>query len=147
MVTGHLLLTFGIFTIAGGPVRITGMFGHVVAVFAGANAIPLITYGAANAMCVVAVAAAFPLNSLLVWDGSLTAVSGVLRATAALAHSQSANSVGTAASAESWAGPILCLPGQINIVNVGGAADATGQVNWYISYIPLVLGASIVAIP
>ena len=31
---------FGIFTIAGGPIRITGLFGHVTAVFAGANAIP-----------------------------------------------------------------------------------------------------------
>jgi len=128
---------FGIFTIAGGPIRITGLFGHVTAVFAGANAIPLITYGAANALCVVAVAAAFPLNSLLVWDGSLTAVSGVLRATAALAHNQSTDSVGTAATAESWYGSILCLAGQINIVNAGGAADATGVVDWYLSYIPL----------
>lgn len=138
---------FGIFTIAGGPIKITSMFGHVTAVFAGANAIPLITYGAANALCVVAVAAAFALNSLLVWDGSLTAVSGVLRATAALAHSQSTGSVGTAATAESWAGPILCLPGQINIVNAGGAADATGVVDWYLSYIPLTSNATVVAIP
>jgi len=138
---------FGIFTIAGGPIRITGMFGHVTAVFAGANAIPLITYGAANALCVVAVAAAFALNSLLVWDGSLTAVSGVLRETVALAHSQVTDSVGTPATAESWVGTILCLPGQINIVNVGGAADATGVVDWYLSYIPLTQAASVIAIP
>jgi len=138
---------FQIFTIAGGPVKITSMFGHVTAVFAGANAIPLITIGAANAICVVAVAAAFALNSLLVWDGSLTAVSGVLRATAALLHSQSTGSVGTAATAESWAGPILCMPGIVTIVNVGGAADATGVVDWYLSYIPLTSAATVTAIP
>ena len=138
---------FNIFTIAGGPIKITSMFGHVTAVFAGANAIPLITLGAANALCVVAAAAAFALNALLVWDGSLTAVSGVLRATAALSHSQSSDSIGTAASAESWAGTILCMPGAINIVNVGGAADATGVVDWYLSYIPLTSGSAVVVVP
>jgi len=136
---------FAIFTITGGPIRIVSLFGHVTAVFAGANAIPLITYGAANALCVVAVAAAFALNSLLVWDGSLTAVSGVLRATAALAHNQSSDSIGTAATAESWAGSILCIPGVIWIVNVGGAADATGVVDWYIEYVPQTDDALVVA--
>ena len=136
---------FPIFTISGGPVKIISLFGHVTAVFAGANAIPLITYGAANALCVVAVAAAFALNSLLVWDGSLTAVSGVLRATAALAHSQSSDSVGTPASAESWTGPIFCIPGNLNIVNVGGADDATGVVDWYIEYVPMTQDALVLA--
>ena len=138
---------FQIFTIAGGPVKITSMFGHVTAVFAGANAIPLICIGAANPLCVVAVAAAFALDSLLVWDGSLTAASGVLRETVNLLHSQSSDSVGTPGTAESWTGPILCMPGIITIVNVGGAADATGVVDWYLSYIPLVQAASVVAIP
>ena len=136
---------FPIFTISGGPIKIISLFGHVTAVFAGANAIPLITYGAANALCVVAVAAAFPLDSLLVWDGSLTAVSGVLRATGALAHSQVSDSVGTPASAESWTGPIFCIPGVLNIVNVGGATDATGVVDWYIEYVPMTPAAVVVA--
>ena len=58
---------FGIFTIAGGPIRITGLFGHVTAVFAGANAIPLITYGAANALCVVGLPVQ-PLPVYSRWD-------------------------------------------------------------------------------
>lgn len=142
---------FNIFNITGGPVRVTGMFGHVVAVFAGANAIPLPSFtpagGVANAFGVVAVAAAFALNTLLVWDGSLTAVSGVLRATPALGHNQSLDSVGTAATAFGWRTAIDFIVGVISIVNVGGAADATGQVDWYITYIPLTPNAQLVAIP
>jgi len=140
---------FNIFTIAGGPIKVTGIWGHVTAVFAG-NATPIVTQtpagGAPANMCVIAVAAAYALNTFLVWDGSLTAVSGVLRATAAVGHSQSSDSVGTPATAESWAGPILIVPGVIRITN-GGANDITGVVDWYISYIPLVPEATVVAIP
>jgi len=141
---------FNIFTIAGGPIMVTNLFGHVTAVFAGANATPIVSQtpagGAAANMSVIAVAAAFALNTFLVWDGSLTAVSGVLRATAAVGHSQATDSVGTAATAESWAGRIRIVPGVIRITN-GGANDATGVVDWYISYIPLVPEATVVAIP
>ena len=131
---------FNIFNIAGGPIKVTGIWGHVTAVFAGAAATPIVAQtpagGALANMSVIAVAAAFALNTFLVWDGSLTAVSGVLRASAAVGHTQSTDSVGTAATAESWAGPIVVVPGIISIVNAG-ALDATGMVDWYISYIPL----------
>ncbi len=141
---------FNIFTITG-PVKVLGMFGHVTAVFAGANAIPLPSFtptgGVANALSVVAVAAAFALNSLLVWDGSRTAASGVLRVGVGLGHNQSNDSIGTAALAEGWVSPLGFVAGVISIVNAGGAADATGQVDWYIMYRPIILGATIVAIP
>jgi len=140
---------FNIFQIVGGPIKITNLFGHVTAVFAGANPTPRIDFipvgGVANPMCVIAVAAAFALNSLLVWDGSLTAVSGVLRESAQLGHNQSTDSVGTAATATSWAGPILCIPGIILIDN-GGALDNTGMVDWYISYIPLTEASNVVPV-
>ncbi len=137
---------FNIFNIAGGPVRITGIWGHVTAVFAGANATPIVSHtptgGAAANMSVIAVAAAFALNTFLTWDGSLTAVSGVLRASAAVGFTQSTDSVGTAATAESWAGSIVAVPGIIRITNAG-AADATGMVDWYLSYIPMRDGATV----
>jgi len=141
---------FNIFAITGGPVKITGLFGHVVAVFAGAVATPLVsltpTGGVANPLAVIAVAAAFALNSLLGWDGSLTAVSGVLRASPQLGHNQAQDSVGTAATSQGWANPIDVIPGIISIVNAG-AADATGQVDWYCTYIPLTPSSLLVAVP
>ena len=95
---------FNIFAITGGPIKVTGLWGHVTAVFAGANATPIVAQtpagGALANMSVIAVAAAFALNTFLVWDGSLTAVSGVLRASGAVGHTQSTNSVGTAGHAE-----------------------------------------------
>jgi hypothetical protein len=141
---------FNIFNITGGPVKITGLWGHVVAVFAGANATPIVTQtptgGAAANMSVIAVAAAFALNTFLVWDGSLTAVSGVLRASAAVGHTQSTDSVGTAGTAESWAGSIVVVPGIIRITNAG-AADATGRVDWYCTWVPMTPQSVLVAIP
>jgi len=136
---------FNIFNIAGGPVRITGIWGHVTAVFAG-TATPIVSHtptgGAAANMCVIAVAAAYALNTFLTWDGSLTAVSGVLRASAAVGFTQSTDSVGTPATAESWVGTIVAVPGIIRITN-GGVADATGMVDWYLSYIPMRDGATV----
>src|SRR4030065_569622 len=95
---------FNIFAITGGPIKVTGLWGHVTAVFAGANATPIVAQtpagGALANMSVIAVAAAFALNTFLVWDGSLTAVSGVLRASGAVGHTQATTSVGTAGHAE-----------------------------------------------
>jgi len=141
---------FNIFQITGGPIRITDMFGHVTAVFAG-NATPLIehtpTGGANSPLCVIAVAAAYALNTLLVWDGSLTAVSGVLRASTGVGHSQPSDSVGTPATAETWAGGgIDIIPGIIRITN-GGGNDITGVVDFYLSYIPLTPESNVVVIP
>jgi hypothetical protein len=140
--------TFNIFQITGGPVEVTNMFGHVVALFTGAATILpsfIPAGGVANAFGVVSVAAAYALNTLLVWDGSLTAVSGVVRATPALGHGQSQDSVGTAATSHGWKNSITFIPGIICIVN--GVADATGQVDWYINYRPLTPNAQLVAIP
>ena len=141
---------FNLFTITGGPIKITSLFGHVTAAFAGAAATPLLSLtpagGVANAIAVIAVAAAFALNTLLIWDGSLTAVSGVLRATPALGHNQSTDSIGTAATASSWAGSIFAIPGVISVVNAG-AADATGVVDWYLTYIPLTSVSNVVVNP
>jgi len=141
---------FNIFQITGGPIRITGMFGHVTALFAG-NATPLIehtpTGGGNSPLCVIAGAAAYALNTLLVWDGSLTGVSGVLRASTGVGHSQPSDSVGTPATAETWAGGgIEIIPGIIRITN-GGAADATGGVDWYLTYKPLTSESQVVVIP
>jgi len=136
---------FNIFNIAGGPVKITGIWGHVTAVFAG-NATPIVSHtptgGVAANMCVIAGAAAYALNTFLTWDGSLTAVSGVLRASGSVGFTQSTDSVGLPATAESWAGPIVAVPGIIRITN-GWAADATGMVDWYLSYIPMIDGATV----
>jgi len=142
---------FNIFDITGGPIRVTFLFGHVTALFTAAGVTPLIAYapdGAApawNPLCVVCAAAALALNSLLVWDGSLTLVSGVLRETANLGHNASTDSVGTPATAETWDGRgITLMPGDIRITAGAGALDNTGMVDWYISYIPL-LPESLVA--
>lgn len=144
---------FNIFSITGGPIKITNMFGHVTAVFAGAAATPLIEFAPAlvppalvwNPLCVIAAVAAFALNSLMVWDGSLTAVSGVLRETANLGHDQATDGVGTAATAETWSSPIIIIPGTIRITNAG-ALDATGMIDWYLSYKPLTLTSQVVAL-
>lgn len=124
---------FNIFQIVGGPISITWMMGHVTNVFAGV-ATPLITFtsalsGAASNMCTVAGAVAWPLNTLLVWTGLLA---GALIATATIGHSQAG-----LAETEMWnGGEIRCVPGTIGITNAGGA-DATGVLDWYLSYIPL----------
>jgi len=142
---------WNIFSITGGPVRVTGLFGHVTALFTG-TATPLIQFAPSNVLplvwnplCVIAVAAAYPLNSFLVWDGSLTAVSGVLRASAQVGHNQATDSVGTAATADSWSGPIDLMTGFIRINNA--VADATGAVDWYCTWIPLTPQSQLVVVP
>ena len=139
---------FNIFSITGGPVRITGLIGVVTATFAGANAIPLVSYyplvagiAAITAMAAVAVAAAWPEETILTWAGTLL---GVLAPTVGLGHGQ-AYSAGV--PTQGWVGSIDVVPGFIQIVNAGGAADATGQVDWYCTYRKLGAASQLVAVP
>lgn len=141
-------LGFPIFRITGGPVEVSNLFGVVVTTFTGA-ATPLVSFipagGIANAIAVIAVAAAYAANSLLVWDGSLTPVSGVLRATPALGHNQAQDSVGTAATSNGFKNPITFIPGDIVIVNA--VPDAAGQADWYVTYRALTPASQLVAVP
>lgn len=125
---------FNIFTITGGPIRIISLFGHVTTVFAGANATPLFSFtptggGALTNMCTIAVAAAWAVNSVLMWDGLLATA---LVATIGIGHG--------ATGVETFAGALTLVPGVIRITNAG-ANDATGVVDFYMSYKPCVYGA------
>ena len=128
---------FNIFGITGGPIKITGMFGHVTVACTGALLVPLITFtptlaGAASNLCTVAVGAAHALNVVLTWDGLLASV---LAPTVGVGHGQSG-------AVESFdGGYIICMPGIISITNA--TADATGVIDWYMSFIPLSAEAAV----
>jgi hypothetical protein len=130
---------FNIFTITGGPIKITGMFGHVRIACTGAALVPLITFtptggGAASAMCTVAVGAAHAINVVLAWDGTLA---GVLAPTVGVGHGQA----GPASAQGFVAGGIMAIPGIISITNA--TADATAVIDWYMSFFPLTEAASV----
>jgi hypothetical protein len=123
---------FNIFNIAGGPILVTSMWGHVRVACTGVALVPLIqfdpTIGAASPLCTVAVGAAHAIGVVLTWDGTLA---GVLAPTAAVGHGQAG-----AASVESFvAGSIMLMPGVILIVNA--TADATAEIDWYMTYKPV----------
>jgi len=132
--------TWPLFTITGGPVRITSLFGHVIALFAG-TATPTLWYNTltptASALCTIAVAHAWTVNEILAWDGLL---GSALIATIGEGHGQT-----TGTNQGFAAGGIICLPGSIDMIN--GIADATGQVDWYLTYQPLRAGAIVTPIP
>lgn len=118
---------FNIFTITGGPVRITSLFGHVVTAFTGAVPTPLLSFtptggGALTNICAIAVAVAWPVNTLLMWDGLLATA---LVASIGVGHG--------ATGVETFAGALTFVPGVIRVTNAGGA-DATAVVDWYVSY-------------
>jgi len=131
---------FNIFTIAGGPVIIREMFGHVRVACTGALLVPLLAFtptggGAQTAVCALAAGAAWPINTMLAWSGL---VAGVLTPTATIGHSD-ALTAGTEGFA---AGSVLkLLPGIIAITNA--TADATAEIDWYITYKPLSTAAII----
>ena len=119
---------FNIFTITGGPIRITALFGHVTTAFTGATATPLFSFtptggGALTNMCTIAVAAAWPINSVLMWNGLLATA---LVASIGIGHG--------ATGVETFAGALTLVPGVIRITNAG-AGDATGVVDFYMEYI------------
>jgi len=128
---------FNIFNVgAAGPVLLYAMWGHVRVACTGAALVPLIvhtpTVGAAGtAICTVCVGAAHALGVVLTWSGLLA---GVLAPTAAVGHGQ-------AGVVESFdGGPIILMPGIMSITNA--TADATAEIDWYVSYKPLASGAN-----
>lgn len=131
---------FNIFNIAGGPILVTNMWGHVRVACTGALLVPLVqfdpTIGAVSALCTLAVGAAHAIGVVLTWNGTLA---GVLAPTAAVGHGQAGP-----ASIESFvAGYIMLMPGIILIVNA--TADATAEIDWYMTYKP-VLAESLVTV-
>lgn len=124
---------FDIFTIAGGPIAVTGLFGHVRVACTGAALVPLLSYypaitgiGAISAIATVAVGAAHVVDTILVWDGLLASV---LAPSVGLGHGQSG-------PVESFdGGYIVMLPGIFLVVNA--TADATAEIDWYLTYKPL----------
>jgi len=129
---------FNIFNIAGGPIAVYAMWGHVRIACTGATLVPRIdlnpTIGAASALCALAVGAAHAVGVVLTWSGLLL---GVLAPTAGLGHGQ-------AGVVESFdGGPIVMMPGVLLITNA--TADATAQIDWYMIYEP-VLETSLVTV-
>ena len=122
---------FNIFNVGGGPVLVYAMWGHVRVACTGATLVPLIfhtpTIGAAgSALCTVAVGAAHALGVVLTWSGLLA---GVLAPTAAVGHGQ-------AGVVESFdGGPVIVMPGITSITNA--TADATAEIDWYMTYEPV----------
>lgn len=129
---------FNIFNIAGGPILLYSMWGHVRVACTGALLVPLITLnptiGAATNICTVAVGAAHAVGVVLTWSGLLA---GVLAPTAGVGHGQ-------AGVVESFdGGPILMMPGVLLITNA--TADATAEIDWYMHFKP-VLETSLVTV-
>ena len=119
---------FDIFTITGAPVRVTALFGHVITAFTGAVPTPLLSFtptggGALTNISTIAVAAAWAINTLLMWNGLLATA---LVASIGIGHG--------ATGVETFAGFLTFVPGVIRITN-GGVLDGTGMVDWYISYV------------
>ena len=128
-------VNFNIFNIAGGPARVTGLFGHVTVACTNNILVPLLSYYPAvtgiagiTAIAAIAAGAIWPLDTILAWDGTLL---GVLAPTVGIGHGQAG-----AASAQCFvAGYIDMLPGVIVVVNA--PVDATAVIDWYLSYKPL----------
>ena len=127
---------FNIFTITGGPIRITSMFGHVVVACTGALLVPVLTFtptggGAATNICTLAVGAAWPINTVLMWNGLLATA---LVASIGIGHG--------ATGVETFAGALTFVPGVIRVTNA--PADATAVIDWYISYQECRQGSAVV---
>lgn len=136
---------FNIFSITGGPVRVTAIIGHVRVACTANVLVPLLSYyplvtgiGAITAIATIAVGAIWPVDTLLEWQGTLL---GVLAPTVGLGHGQ-ASSAGV--PAPSWVGYIDALPGFFQIVNA--TADATAQIDWYCTYIKLAAASQLAAV-
>jgi len=122
---------FNIFNIAGGPILVYALWGHVRVVCAANVLVPVITHtptigAAGSAICTLAVGAAHAVGVVLTWSGLLA---GVLAPTAAVGHGQ-------AGVVESFdGGPIIIMPGITSITNA--TADATAEIDWYMTYKPV----------
>ena len=117
-----------LFTIAGGPVEVKIIYGVVgTVVQAQANATKL--QAKATGQSAVDLCATLDINALAA--GKIFTITGVL-ATAATA--------GFAAVRQTT--PLILLPGTIDL---NCAASSTGTIRWVVYYVPLEVGATLVA--
>jgi len=135
-------VTIPLFTVIGGPVIITNMWGMVtviIAAAAGTGCTPILDHTPASAaplaaICTVAVDIdSDAVGSMYTWSG---AVGGVLGP---------ATQMGVSSVAETlFVGEYLVLvPGVINVGNAGNDAGMTGTIDWYLNYIPCAPGSFI----
>ncbi len=127
--------TTTIFTVAGGRVLVTALYGVVTTIIGGTTpALKLIatpTVGSANDMCTALTITADEVGNMFVMPN---AVGSALVGIAA---------PGKSGSISFAAGGQIVAPGTIGF-NVS-AADATGAIQWTCTYVPLDTGASLVA--
>jgi hypothetical protein len=142
--------TLDIFSIIGGPVQVKNLFGVVTADITGAATIFLYYTSAGGTLTALSIVSA-SINGDLAetiyrWDGSLTALLGVLAPTGALGIGIPAEMTWSdITTPTNDVGAFVLLPGVISIDNTGGAAVTAGVIDWYLTYKPL-LPASQVAI-
>jgi len=134
---------FDIFTIIGGPIKITSFGALVTAVCVG-GLVPQLNFtpaggGAASVMSAAAAGVAWPVDTIVTFDG---AVAAALAATANLGHSLT-DPVG----AESFftGGSLMVVPGVINIINA--VADLTAVLDWFMTFIPMTVDARVIVMP
>jgi len=118
-----------IFTITGGPVYVTSLFGHVTVAF-GANA--------TNTKIVYDCTAAGPadLDLCIATATASTAIETLLTLSGVVGDSlQFATGVAALTPAELQTAPFIFLPGAIHVNQT--ADQGVGHVTWYLHYIPI----------
>ncbi len=122
-----------IFTVAGGRVLVTGLVGKVTTVIGGttpsAKLVATPTVGSANDLCTATAITADEVGTLYSIPGPTGSALGV-------SGSGSGGVTGQTA-------PVIVAAGTIG-VNVS-AADATGAIQWTLTYVPLDDGATVTA--
>ena len=127
-----------LFTIAGGPVQLIALFGHVTTVIGAGLAVPDLSFtptggGALTALCAAAAAINLDaVNTLYTWTGLLA---GLLTPGVGIGH---LDLTGAEAGFNS---PITLTAGVISLVN--GVTAVSGVIDWYVAYLPL-LDASVI---
>ena len=125
-----------LFTVTGGPIIVTNMWGMVTVVIAGAGGTGVLIIlnhdpaGAAPSAAISAVVAATiagdPAGTMYTWSG---AVGGAITVAAQLGVASVGDTL--------FAGEFLVLvPGVVNVNNTGNDATMTGTIDWYMNYIP-----------
>ncbi|GGU13233.1 hypothetical protein [Streptomyces violascens] len=122
-----------IFTVAGGRVLVTGLVGKVTTVIGGttpsAKLVATPTVGSANDLCTATAITADEVGTLYSIPGPTGSALGV-------SGSGSGGVTGQTA-------PVIVAAGTIG-VNIS-AADATGAIQWTLTYVPLDDGATVTA--
>jgi hypothetical protein len=125
--------TATIFTVAGGRVLVTGLVGKVTTVIGGttpsAKLVATPTVGSANDLCTATAITADEVGTLYSIPGPTGSALGV-----------SGNGSG---GVTGQTAPLIVAAGTIG-VNVS-AADATGAIQWTLTYVPLDDGATVTA--